>query len=462
MFQSILPFISEYLNALNFELKREHKNQELSIAQIFWFSVCLMGILLTNQINWAGFCRASLGKYSKAALSKMCLKGKIAWNRLLICSTRMILKKFKVLKGALLIDDKDHSRSKNVKKIHGVHKQRDKLTGGYSLGQNIVMLYLVTPYFCLPVAFLFYMPDQKITVGQKEKKLHKKTGSKEKFKKAPERSSAYPKKYELALRLLEEFAKEFPDFIVHNVLADAFYGNKSFMQQVNKIFPKTQMVSQIRKNQIVSYRGKTMTVAEYFESYTGWSQQLVVRGGKTLNVIAGGARIFVKAQGKKCFVIALKYKEEGSYRYLIANDLSWNMRDVMHSYTLRWLIEVFFQDWSCYCGYCSLAKQQGYEGSTRPLILSLLFDHCFLLHPAQQSFIENKEPLATLGSLVSHSQAEVLCSFISELIESEEPIEEWKKIGKQIKVFFCNLRSSSKHMNGRSAVFESSQAKKTG
>jgi hypothetical protein len=42
MFQSILPFISEYLNALNFELKREHKNQELSTAQIFWFSVCLM------------------------------------------------------------------------------------------------------------------------------------------------------------------------------------------------------------------------------------------------------------------------------------------------------------------------------------------------------------------------------------------------------------------------------------
>ena len=73
----------------------------------------------------------------------MCLHGKIAWNRLLICSAKMILKKFKISQGVLLIDDKNHERSKKTEKIHGVHKQKNKKTGGYSSGQNIILLYLV-------------------------------------------------------------------------------------------------------------------------------------------------------------------------------------------------------------------------------------------------------------------------------------------------------------------------------
>ena len=203
MFQTISPFFVNYLKALSCELKKEQEIQELSATQLFWFGICIMGIMLTNQINWAKFSKVSLGQYSKAALSKMCLRGKVAWNRLLICSARMILKKFKVSEGVLVIDDKDHGRSKNVSKIHGAHKQKDKTTGGYCIGQNIVMLYLVTPYFCLPISFMFYVPDPKIAVWTREKKLHKKHGSKEKFRPAPERSNKHPKKVRNSFRFVE-------------------------------------------------------------------------------------------------------------------------------------------------------------------------------------------------------------------------------------------------------------------
>ncbi len=454
MFQTILPFITDYLYSLCEELQNEHNNQRLSKAQLFWFGICLMGIMLTNQVNWSRFSKVSLGHYSKSALSKMCLHGKVAWNRLLICSTRMILKKFKVFEGVLVIDDKDHTRSKNVSKIHGTHKLKDKKTGGFCLGQNIVMLYLVTPYFCLPISFSFYVPDPDISAWIREKKLRKKQGRTKGFRRAPERSAKHPKKYEIALDLLKEFAKEFPDFTVHNILADALYGNNKFMSHVKEVFPGSQIVSQIRSNQIIYFRGKKMAVSKYFESYQGWSQQLTIRGQQHRNVTAGGARLFVKAHGKKCFIIAIKYEGQETYRYLIANDLSWNMKDVMQSYTLRWLIEVFFEDWSCYCGFCSLAKQRGYEGSARPLILSLLFDHCFLLHPAQQSFIEKQEPLATLGSLINQSQAETLCMFISDIINHEDPPAQWTRMEIQIRDLFCTIRRSSKHMSGRDATFE--------
>jgi hypothetical protein len=215
------------------------------------------------------------------------------------------------------------------------------------------------------------------------------------------------------------------------------------------------MVSQIRSNQIIYHRGKSMTVAKYFESYQGWIHQLTIRGGKQQEVLAGGARLLVKAHGVKCFVIALKYEGEETYRYLIASNLSWNMTEVMQVYTLRWLIEVFFEDWSCYCGFCSLAKQCGYEGSMRPLILSLLFDHCFLLHPAQLSFIEKRKPLATLGSLISQSQAEALCTFISDVINHEDPLAQWASIEIRIRELFYVIQPSSKHMNGRTPTFTS-------
>nr|WP_230988042.1 hypothetical protein [Bathymodiolus japonicus methanotrophic gill symbiont] len=65
----------------------------------------------------------------------------------------------------------------------------------------------------------------------------------------------------------------------------------------------------------------------------------------------------VSSHSKKRFVIALKYEGENDYRYLVATDLTWRTQDIIQAYTLRWLIEVFFEDWKLYEGWGREAKQ---------------------------------------------------------------------------------------------------------
>lgn len=62
-------------------------------------------------------------------------------------------------------------------------------------------------------------------------------------------------------------------------------------------------------------------------------------------------------QGKKRFVIALKYPGESEYRFLVATDLSWRTLDILQTYTLRWLVEVFFVDWKRSEGWGSWPKR---------------------------------------------------------------------------------------------------------
>ena len=83
----------------------------------------------------------------------------------------------------------------------------------------------------------------------------------------------------------------------------------------------------------------------------------------------------------------------------------------------------------------------------------------FFLSTAVFRFIEMKKPLATLGSLISQSQAESICALISHVIKHEDPLNQWVKVEAQIRSLFCVLRPSSKHMSGRQATFESGRAK---
>ena len=71
----------------------------------------------------------------------------------------------------------------------------------------------------------------------------------------------------------------------------------------------------------------------------------------------------------------MKYEDQSAYRYLVASDLSWRGQDIVNAYTLRWLVEVFIQDT---VGWFKMAKQQGINGSEKPLTLSLLLDHAML------------------------------------------------------------------------------------
>jgi hypothetical protein len=118
-----------------------------------------------------------------------------------------------------------------------------------------------------------------------------------------------------------------------------------------------------------------------------------------VKVIVSASRLYVNAHKKQRFVVAIKYEGETEYRYLVASDMSWRHLDIVQAYTLRWLVEVFFEDWKLYEGWGQLAKQPGKEGSSRGLTLSLLLDHCLLLHPEQKRRLKNKLPAGTVGSL---------------------------------------------------------------
>ncbi|MCI5194397.1 MAG: transposase, partial [Candidatus Electrothrix sp. AU1_5] len=149
----------------------------------------------------------------------------------------------------------------------------------------------------------------------------------------------------------------------------------------------------------VRHRGKNISVKEYFSRNSGVPRQIKIRGEKEITATIASARLYVPSQGVKRFIIAVRYEDEKEYRYLIATDMSWRTEDIVKAYTLRWLVEVFFQDWKANEGWAALTKLTGEEGSRNSLILSLLVDHCLLFHPDQLARIKNKIPASTVGTL---------------------------------------------------------------
>ena len=134
-------FAVDFLRYVDAQIILGTKSGGLTNAQRHWLAFCITAILLTNQVCWAAFARLSLGRIKKSKISWMFRWSKIPWDSLVKHSVKAVLRYYGVRCGTLVIDDTDHERSKNVKKIGNVHKIRDKKTGGYFRGQNIVFLY---------------------------------------------------------------------------------------------------------------------------------------------------------------------------------------------------------------------------------------------------------------------------------------------------------------------------------
>ena len=443
-------FIKTFVTDLDAALGTLKPNAKLTQLQRFWLGFCLTGMLLTNSVCWAKFERASLGEYKIAALSWMFREAKVAWNYLLLASVSLVLVQHGITEGELVLDESDRSRSKRTKRIHKAHKQKHKASGGYVNGQTVVLLLLVTQSVTIPVGFAFYMPDPALRAWTKEDRRLKKQGMTKKDRPVmPERNNAYPTKTQLAVRLLQAFKNAHGDIKIKAVLADALYGETVFMDEASRIFDITQVISQLRENQNIEYKDKKRNLKDYFNTTNkGVEVILRVRGGKEVKATVSSARLKVIAHGKKRLVVALKYEGESDYRYLVATDMTWRTMDIIQAYTLRWLVEVFFEDWKLYEGWGREAKQLDEEGSSRGLILSLLFDHCLLLHPEQTARIENKLPAYTVGSLQRKSQMDVLLEFIKTVLEHQNPAEKLKELAGLVDDVF-QLMPSGKHMVGR-------------
>ena len=128
----------------------------------------------------------------------------------------------------------------------------------------------------------------------------------------------------------------------------------------------------------------------------------------------------------------------------------------MEVFSIRWLIEVFFEDGSCYNGFCSLAKQCGADGSLRPLILSLLFDHCFFFHEEQLFFLEKNRSLATFGTLLEKTKAQAICEVIHQILEDESPKKRLQEFVDILEDVFP-LTPSKKHFSGSEVNFGSNE-----
>jgi DDE superfamily endonuclease len=220
-----LPFIEDFIEELGQGLQAHDPNLKLSGIQRGWLGFCLMGIILTNSVCWARFERMSLGQYKIGALSWMFRKSKIPWVLLLQIGVGLVLRRYGITGGVLATDDSDHERSKKTPRLYRTHKLKDKGSGGYINGQNIVLLLLVTEKVSLPVGFAIYQPDPEKQAWVKADKQLQKQGVKKKERPvAPPPNAQYPNKSQLVLQLLSQFHQYHRRIRVKAIVADALYG----------------------------------------------------------------------------------------------------------------------------------------------------------------------------------------------------------------------------------------------
>jgi DDE superfamily endonuclease len=440
------PFVSAFIDAVDEALRQQNPTHGMSTIQRTWLAFCITAVLVTNSICWARFERASLGTYSMAALSWMFRHSKIPWDHLLVASVRVVLRHHGITSGSLVIDDTDNPRSKSAKALAHLYKLRDKESGGYVWGQSLVFLLLVTPKISIPVGFVFYQPAPKLSAWYKQEKALKKQGvPKQQRPPKPAPNPQYPTKQQLALRLLEAFKTHHHDIRIHCIAADALYGTAPFVDEAAALFGGVQVLSQIRSHQNLRVGKREQHVADYFATHPGTPHTIRIRGGEVVVVWVSSARLYVCSHKTKRFIVALKYEEEESYRYLIASDLSWRTLDIVQGHSLRWLVEVFIQDWKSHEGWSQLTKQPGEEGARQSVILSLLVDHSLFVHPDQQNQLKNNLPAYTVGSLRAHVQVECLVDVIDGLVLSEDPQDHLKRFTQALHEVFAFGRSK-KHM----------------
>ncbi len=440
------PFVSAFVEAVAAAIRAQQPHHALSVTQRTWLAFCITAVLVTNSICWARFERASLGTYAMATLSWMFRHSKMPWEQLLMASVRVILRHHGITSGSLVIDDTDNPRSKSAKALAYLYKLRDKESGGYLWGQSLVFLVLVTPKISMPVGVVFYQPAPEISAWHRTDKALKKQGVPAKQRpRKPAPNPHYPTKEQLALRLLETFKAQHLAVRIHAVMADALYGTATFVDGASALFSGVQVISQIRSNQNIRVGKRDQHVADYFATHPGTPYPIRIRGGDEVVAMVGSARLYVGSHKTKRFIVAIKYAEEETYRYLIASDLSWRTLDIVQGHTLRWLVEVFIQDWKSHEGWSQLTKQPGDEGARHSVILSLLVDHSLFMHPDQQRQLKNNLPAYTVGSLRANVQVECLVDVIDDLVSSDDPQKKLKRFTNALHEVFA-FSCSKKHM----------------
>jgi hypothetical protein len=445
-FAEVRTFLAEILMPQN-EIGAD--NISLSKTQANWISVCITAMVLTGIFCFAKIERASAGKYSARAFSWMLHFSKICWERVFENSVLRLLNIFGH-KGFLIIDDSDRLRAKSTSKLFGIQKLRDKKTGGSSTGPNIVLLMFVSEKMTFPVGFRFFVPDPAWVAWKKEdKQLRKQKVPGRLRPKKPARSPEFPTKITIAGELIERFKAIAPSAKVTAISADAAYFCSEFTTKCESVFPKVQIISQIRANQIVKLGNqKEKSIRDAVASLKPTTTTIVLRGKIEQKITYVNMRVWVKSHKRFLHVIALKYNNETDYRYIAATDLTWRGLDVIRAYSTRWLIEVFFQDWKAYDGWGKSACQRGDDGARRGVFLSLLVDHFLLSHPLQLARVKAGIAAYTSGSLQRYLQSRAILDAVAQILESADPKKALRELFSTLEKW-VEFRPSDKHMTGR-------------
>jgi hypothetical protein len=421
----------------------------LSKTQHTWISVCITMMVMMGMFCFAKFQRASGGKFSARAFSWMLHFSKICWDGLFEKSILRLIKLFGI-KGFLVIDDSDRLRAKSTSKLFGIQKLKDKKTGGYATGQNIVLLLFVTEKMTFPVGFRFFIPDPAwVAWRQNDIELRKQKVPARLRPQKPPRSTEYPTKITIAGELLENFKDLVPHTNIIAICADAAYSCSEFTKKAKSLFDSVQIISQIRGNQLVRFgKHKPKAVQEVANSQIPVTTKILLRGKIEQAITYVSMRVWVQSQNRILHVIALKYDDENEYRYITATDLTWRGLDVVRAYSKRWLIEVFFQDWKAYDGWGKSAYQRGIDGARRGVILSLLVDHFLLSHPLQLARVKTGVAAFTSGSLQRYLQARAILDAVAQILESPDPKQALRELFSTMEKW-VEFRPSDKHMTGR-------------
>src|SRR5664279_521566 len=107
-------FIKTLVTDLDVALGKLKSNARLTHLQKIWLGFCLTGMLLTNSVCWAKFERASLCEHKIAAFSWMFREAKLAWDYLLLASVTLVLERYGITEGVLVLDESDRARSKDT------------------------------------------------------------------------------------------------------------------------------------------------------------------------------------------------------------------------------------------------------------------------------------------------------------------------------------------------------------
>jgi hypothetical protein len=445
--RSALPFLVEYLRQLNEVLQTFGPKCVLTKGQQMWLGFCLTAMLVTNRLCWASFERLSLGRVHDGALSWMLRHSSIVWDRLVGAGVCLILKRYGIRNGFLVIDDTGRKRSKQTTRIYGAHTFYDTKTGGHVRGQEIVFLLLVTPKVTIPVGFEFYRPDpDQKRWKEQDRRLRKNKVPKRDRPPPPPTNPAYPSKQAIALSLIRTFCTEHAEIAVDGIVSDAAFLSPTFAKQCRRIYPSSIVVSFLRSTQTIRTPNRQCSVQDFFRRQIFVEEVLHVRGHRDWNISYCSARVHVRSHGRKFHVVALRYAH-GVVRYLACDDLTWRARDILHSAALRWLIEVFFEDWKCYEAWAQAAFQLDEEGSRRGLVLSLLVDVSLLAHPEHVARIEHNLTTCTVASLRDQLRAECFVREMQALVQSADPHQALHDFCQDFARTYP-LRASSKHRTG--------------